>query len=44
MSQFSTQWNLLFANVVVVSIIPLIIFIFFQRQLVAGMMGGAVKG
>jgi raffinose/stachyose/melibiose transport system permease protein len=42
MSQFSTQWNLLFANVV--SIIPLIIFIFFQRQLVAGMMGGAVKG
>jgi raffinose/stachyose/melibiose transport system permease protein len=44
MSQFSTQWNLLFANVVVVSIIPLIIFIFFQRQLVTGMMGGAVKG
>ena len=44
MSQFSTQWNLLFANVVVVSVIPLIIFIFFQRQLVAGMMGGAVKG
>jgi raffinose/stachyose/melibiose transport system permease protein len=44
MSQFSTQWNLLFANVVVVSIIPLNIFIFFQRQLVAGMMGGAVKG
>jgi len=44
MSQFSTEWNLLFANVVVVSIIPLIIFIFFQRQLVTGMMGGAVKG
>ncbi len=43
-SQFSTQWNLLFANVVVVSVIPLIIFIFFQRQLVSGMMGGAVKG
>lgn len=43
-SQFSTQWNLLFANVVVVSIIPLIIFIFFQKQLVSGMMGGAVKG
>lgn len=44
LSQFSTQWNLLFANVVVISLIPLIIFIFFQRQLVAGMMGGAVKG
>ncbi|MDC7241390.1 MAG: carbohydrate ABC transporter permease [Spirochaetales bacterium] len=43
-SQFSTQWNLLFANVVVITIIPLVIFIFFQRQLVSGMMGGAVKG
>ncbi|MCK9547028.1 MAG: carbohydrate ABC transporter permease [Sphaerochaeta sp.] len=43
-SQFSTQWNLLFANVVVISIIPLIIFIFFQNQLVSGMMGGAIKG
>ncbi len=43
-SQFSTQWNLLFANVVVITIIPLVIFIFFQRQLVTGMMGGAVKG
>ncbi len=43
-SQFSSQWNLLFANVVVITIIPLVIFIFFQRQLVSGMMGGAVKG
>ncbi len=43
-SQFKTEWNLLFANVLVVSVIPLLIFIFFQRQLVSGMMGGAVKG
>ncbi len=43
-SMFKTEWNLLFANVLVVSIIPLLIFIFFQRQLVSGMMGGAVKG
>lgn len=43
-SQFRTEWNLLFSNVVVVSIIPLIIFIFFQNHLVSGMMGGAVKG
>lgn len=43
-SQFATQWNLLFANVVVISIIPLVIFIFFQNQLVSGMMGGAIKG
>jgi raffinose/stachyose/melibiose transport system permease protein len=44
MSQFSSQWNLLFADVVVITILPLIVFIFFQRQLVSGMMGGAIKG
>ena len=43
-SQFSSQWNLLFADVVVVTILPLIIFIFFQRQLVSGMTTGAIKG
>jgi raffinose/stachyose/melibiose transport system permease protein len=44
MSQFSSQWNLLFADVVVITILPLIVFIFFQRQLVSGMMKGAIKG
>jgi len=44
MSQFSSQWNLLFADVVVITIIPLIVFIFFQRQLVSGMTSGALKG
>ena len=44
MSQFSSQWNLLFADVVVITIIPLIIFIFFQKQLVSGMTSGAIKG
>ena len=43
-SQFSSQWNLLFANVVVITILPLIMFIFFQRQLVSGLTAGAVKG
>jgi raffinose/stachyose/melibiose transport system permease protein len=43
-SQFGSRWNLLFADVIVVTIIPLIVFIFFQRQLVAGMTTGAVKG
>jgi ABC-type glycerol-3-phosphate transport system permease component len=43
-SQFSSQWNLLFANVVVITIPPLIMFIFFQRQIVSGMTSGAVKG
>jgi raffinose/stachyose/melibiose transport system permease protein len=44
MSQFSSQWNLLFADVVVITIPPLILFMFFQRQIVAGMTAGAVKG
>jgi raffinose/stachyose/melibiose transport system permease protein len=44
LSQFSSQWNLLFADVIVVTILPLIMFIFFQRQLVSGLTTGAVKG
>jgi raffinose/stachyose/melibiose transport system permease protein len=44
LSQFSSQWNLLFADVVVITIPPLIMFMFFQRQLVSGLTDGAVKG
>lgn len=44
MSQFNTQWNLLFANVVVITVPPLIMFLFFQRQIVSGMTAGAIKG
>jgi raffinose/stachyose/melibiose transport system permease protein len=43
-SQFGSQWNLLFANVVVITIPPLIMFMFFQRQIVSGMTAGAIKG
>jgi len=43
-SQFASQWNLLFADVVVITIPPLIMFIFFQRQIVSGLTSGAVKG
>lgn len=43
-SQFSSQWNLLFANVVVITIPPLIMFLFFQRQIVSGLTAGAIKG
>jgi len=43
-SQFSSKWNLLFADVIVVTIPPLIMFMFFQRQLVSGLTKGAVKG
>lgn len=43
-SQFSTQWNLLFGDVLLITIPPLIVFIFFNRQLVSGLGSGAVKG
>ncbi len=43
-SQFNSQYNLLFANAVVITIPALIMFLFFQRQIVAGMTSGAVKG
>jgi len=43
-SQFSSQWHLLFADVVVITIPPLIMFIFFQKQIVSGLTSGAIKG
>ncbi|WP_210480179.1 carbohydrate ABC transporter permease [Naasia sp. SYSU D00948] len=43
-AQNVTQWNLLFANVLLITIPPLIMYIFFNRQIVAGMTSGAVKG
>ncbi|ATG53578.1 ABC transporter [Brachybacterium ginsengisoli] len=44
MSQYSTQWNLLFMNILLITIPPLLVFLFFNRQIVAGMTSGAVKG
>ncbi len=43
-SQFNTQWNLLFTDVLLITIPPLILFIFFQRQIVSGTTAGSVKG
>ena len=43
-SQFISQMNLLFMNIILVTIPPLLVFIFFNRQIVAGMTAGAVKG
>jgi raffinose/stachyose/melibiose transport system permease protein len=43
-SQFQTQFNLLFMNILLITIPPLLVFIFFNRQIVAGMTAGAVKG
>ena len=43
-SQFSTQYNLLFMDIILVTIPPLILFIFFNRKIVSGLTAGAVKG
>ena len=44
MSTFSTKWNLLYADVLIISIPPLIFFILFNSKIVSGMVAGAVKG
>jgi raffinose/stachyose/melibiose transport system permease protein len=43
-SQFLTQWNLLFMDVLLITIPPLVMFIFFSRKIVSGLAAGAVKG
>jgi len=43
-SQYQTSWNLLFTDILLITIPPLIMYIFFNRQIVAGLTAGAVKG
>jgi raffinose/stachyose/melibiose transport system permease protein len=43
-SQFTTSYNLLFMNILLITIPPFIMYLFFNRQIVAGMTAGAVKG
>jgi raffinose/stachyose/melibiose transport system permease protein len=43
-SQYSTQWNLLFMDIVLITIPPLLAFVFFNRKIVSGMTAGSIKG
>ena len=43
-SQYQTQYNLLFMDILLITIPPLIMFLFFNRRIVAGMTAGAIKG
>jgi raffinose/stachyose/melibiose transport system permease protein len=43
-SQYNNQYNLLFSDILLVTIPPLIMFIFFNKRIVAGLTAGAVKG
>ncbi|MCD7867976.1 MAG: carbohydrate ABC transporter permease [Clostridiales bacterium] len=44
MGQYSSSYNLLFADVIIITIPMLFVFIIFNKQLVEGMTAGAVKG
>lgn len=43
MSRYVTQWNLLFTNVLLLTVPPLVLFLFFNKKIVAGMVAGAIK-
>ncbi len=43
MSTYMTKWNLLFADILLISIPPLIFFKVFNRKIISGMIAGAVK-
>ncbi|GAA4978821.1 carbohydrate ABC transporter permease [Kineococcus glutinatus] len=43
-SQSLSSYNLLFMDVLLITIPPLVLYLFFNRQIVAGMTAGAVKG
>lgn len=44
LSRYGTDWNYLLANVVLVALPPLVLFIFFNKKIVSGMTAGAIKG
>jgi raffinose/stachyose/melibiose transport system permease protein len=43
-SQFRTQYNLLFADILLITIPPLLLYLFLNKRIVEGMTAGAVKG
>jgi raffinose/stachyose/melibiose transport system permease protein len=42
--QYASSFNLLFMDILLITIPPLILYMFFQRQIVSGMTAGSVKG
>jgi raffinose/stachyose/melibiose transport system permease protein len=43
-SQFLTAYNLLFMNILIITIPMFLLFVFFNKRIVAGMTAGAIKG
>ncbi|MBQ9952691.1 MAG: carbohydrate ABC transporter permease [Clostridia bacterium] len=44
MGAYSNRWNLVFADVVIICVPMVILFLLFNKQIVAGMTAGSVKG
>ena len=44
MGKFSNKYNLLFADIILITIPMLVLFIFFNKRIIDGMAAGAVKG
>lgn len=44
MGQYSSSYNMLFADVILITLPMLVLFIFFNKRIVDGMVAGAVKG
>jgi raffinose/stachyose/melibiose transport system permease protein len=44
MGLYESSWNLLFADVILITIPPLILFIIFNQKIVSGITAGAIKG
>jgi raffinose/stachyose/melibiose transport system permease protein len=42
--QYQTSWHYLFMDILLITIPPLIMYVFFNRQIVAGLTSGAIKG
>lgn len=42
--QYGAEYNLLFMNILLITIPPLLMFLFFNRQIVEGMTAGGVRG
>lgn len=43
-TQYGTLYNLHFMNILLITIPPLLMFLFFNRQIVAGITSGAIEG
>jgi raffinose/stachyose/melibiose transport system permease protein len=41
--QFNTEWNLLFMDVLLITVPPLLMFLSFNRKIVAGLTAGAIR-